>query len=75
MEQFLALYQTPEPQWLAIVAIHMEGDAGPWFQMFQKMNLLPNWQALVQAVEARFGPSPFDSPRAALFKLQQIDSV
>nr|KYP73578.1 hypothetical protein KK1_006221 [Cajanus cajan] len=74
-EQFFALYQTPEPQRLAIAAIHMEGDAGPWFQMLQKMNLLPNWQALVQAVEAHFGPSPFDSPRAALFKLQQIDSV
>ena len=75
VEQFFALYQTPDAQRLAIAAIHMDGDAGPWFQMLQRTNLLPNWQALVHAIEAHFGPSPFDSPRAALFKLQQTDFV
>ncbi|XP_027343265.1 uncharacterized protein LOC113855835 [Abrus precatorius] len=43
--------------------------------MLQRTNLLPNWQAPVQAVEAHFGHSLFDSPRATLFKLQQVDSV
>jgi len=49
-EQFVALYQTPDAQQLAIAAIHMDGDAGPWFQMLQRTNLLPNWQALVHAI-------------------------
>jgi len=53
----------------------MEGDARPWFQMLQWSNLLLDCWALTQAMEAHFGLSPLDSPRAALFKLVQIESV
>jgi len=53
----------------------MEGEAGPWFQILQHNNLLLSWQALANAMEKHFRPSPFDSPRSTLFKLHQVDSI
>lgn len=47
----------------------------PWFQMLEKEGRITSWVALVEALEDRYGPSVFDSPKYALFKLTQENSM
>ncbi|XP_020233863.1 uncharacterized protein LOC109813966 [Cajanus cajan] len=74
-EQFFGYYSTPELQRLTIVAIHLEKDVVPWFQMMQKNNPFQSWEGFTKALELEFGPSPYECPRSALFKLSQLGSV
>jgi len=74
-EQYFAYYHTPDVDRLTIASVNFEGVVIPWFQLLQRANQLPTWTALVTAIELQFGPSPFDSPRARLFKLSQTSSV
>ena len=43
--------------------------------MLEKSNQVPNWLALCTAIQVQFGPSPFDNPKADLFKLTQTSTV
>ncbi|QHN82893.1 hypothetical protein S245_071022 [Arachis hypogaea] len=45
------------------------------FQMMQRNQSFTTWFELKRAVEIEFGPSMFDCPQAALFKLTQQESV
>ncbi|WVY96659.1 hypothetical protein V8G54_028810 [Vigna mungo] len=47
----------------------------PWFQMLHRMAVVRTWSDLTRALESHFGPSPFDSPTAELFKLYQSGTV
>ena len=60
---------------LKIAAIHFDGSVVPWFQMLQKSRSLISWSALTKALEAAFGPSVFECPCCALFKLTQDSLV
>ncbi|XLU69090.1 hypothetical protein S245_028143, partial [Arachis hypogaea] len=53
----------------------MDGDAVPWYQMMQCANPFHSWPSLARALESEFGPSPFDCPRATLFKLSETTTV
>ncbi|XP_050907589.1 uncharacterized protein LOC127121009 [Lathyrus oleraceus] len=74
-EQFFEYYATPDPQRLTIAAIHMEKDVVPWFQMMARNNPFQSWAAFTRALELEFGPSPYESPSQALFKLTQSTSI
>jgi len=74
VEQYFDYYGTADEDRLTIVAIHMEQDVVPWFQMIQRTKPFMSWNALTRALETEFGPSPFDCPQASLFKLQQKGS-
>ena len=43
--------------------------------MLQKSHQLTTWASLASAIQDHFGPSHFESPRAQLFKLSQMNSV
>lgn len=47
----------------------------PWFQMLQKSGTITSWHTLAQAIELAYGPSIFECPQYALFKLSQIGFV
>ena len=70
-EFFFYYYGTADEDRLTIVAIHMEQDVVPWFQIIQRTNPFMSWNALTRALEIEFVPSPFDCPQATLFKLQK----
>jgi len=53
----------------------MDKEVIPWFQMVQKIEPFLSWLHLTQALETEFGPSPFECPQKALFKLQQTSTV
>lgn len=74
-EQFFDYYDISDSYRLKIDAIHFEGQVVPWFQMLQKSGTITSWNALAQAVELAYGPSVFQCPQYALFKLSQIGSV
>lgn len=74
-DQFFDYYATPDQDRLTIAAIHMVQSVVPWFQMLQRTKPFQSWSALSRAIELEFGPSAFDRPRAALFKLSQTGSL
>ncbi|WVZ24525.1 hypothetical protein V8G54_003069 [Vigna mungo] len=74
-EQFFNYYRTPDDQRLIIASIHLEKEVIPWFQMQNRANAFPSWVAFTRALETKFGPSPYECPRATLFKLSQTSSV
>jgi len=74
-EQFFTFYNTPEEQCLIIVAVHMEAEVIPWFQMMAKNSPFQSWIEFTQSLEMEFSPSPYECPRSTLFKLMQIGFV
>ncbi|WVY94508.1 hypothetical protein V8G54_033596 [Vigna mungo] len=74
-EQFFNYYRTPDDQRLIIASIHLEKEVIPWFQMQNRADAFPTWVAFTRALETEFGPSPYECPRATLFKLTQTSSV
>jgi hypothetical protein len=74
-EQFFDYHNTPDPDRLVIASVHLDQDVVPWFQMIQRSHPFRPWQEFTRALEMDFGPSAYDCPRAALFKLNQTNSV
>lgn len=58
-----------------MAAIHFDGPVVPWFQMLQKSGAVSSWNALAKAIESTYGPSVFECPSYALFKLLQENTV
>jgi hypothetical protein len=74
-EQFFDYHNTPDADQLVIASVHLDHDVVPWFQMIQRSHPFRSWQEFTRALEMDFGPSAYDCPRAALFKLTQTTSV
>ncbi|MCI12230.1 hypothetical protein A2U01_0033333, partial [Trifolium medium] len=74
-EQFFDYHNTPDEDRLIISSVHLDQDVVPWFQMIQRSNPFRSWQEFTSALEMDFGPSAYECPRAALFKLAQTNSV
>lgn len=74
-EQFFDYYDISDAYCLKVAAIHFDGLVVPWFQMLQKSGAVPSWNTLAKAIETTYGPSIFECPRYALFKLLQEGSV
>ncbi|MCH79797.1 Ty3/gypsy retrotransposon protein, partial [Trifolium medium] len=74
-EQFFDYHNTPDEDRLMISSVHLDHDVVPWFQMIQRSHPFRSWQEFTRALEMDFGPSAYDCPRAALFKLNQTNSV
>lgn len=74
-EQFFNYYSTPDQHRLTIAAVHMEKDVVPWFKMINRNHPFQSRVSFTRALEMEFGPSPYESPRASLFKLTQTNTV
>ncbi|MCI11643.1 hypothetical protein A2U01_0032745, partial [Trifolium medium] len=74
-EQFFDYHNTPDEDRLMISSVHLDHDVVPWFQMNQRSHPFRSWQEFTRALEMDFGPSAYESPREALFKLTQTHSV
>ncbi|XP_024979726.1 uncharacterized protein LOC112516745 [Cynara cardunculus var. scolymus] len=74
-EQFFDYYGTPDAQGITIAAVHLDKGVVPWFQIHTRGKPFITWASFRSALELEFGPSPFDCPRANLFKLTQSTTV
>ena len=73
--QFFEIYQIPKDQKVPLASVYFDPEVLPWYQMTRWNNLGFPWSLFSHALELEFGPSPFDCPRTALFKLIQQGSV
>lgn len=74
-KQFFKYCEISYPYRLDIASIHFDGPVVPWYQMLIKTRTITSWLAMVRALEEDYGPSTYESPEDALFKLTQQDSV
>nr|CAD1821649.1 unnamed protein product [Ananas comosus var. bracteatus] len=77
-EQFFEIDGTAEDAKVKLAAIHLEGRALQWHQIFMKSRLtrsIPTWEEYVSALNTRFGSDLFDDPMAELKSLRQLGSV
>ncbi|XP_061356960.1 uncharacterized protein LOC133301350 [Gastrolobium bilobum] len=73
--QFFDFHNTPQHQKLQITSFHMDGPALAWFQWMHSNYPFHDWNEFTQALEARFGDSPYTDHMGSLAKLQQTTSV
>jgi hypothetical protein len=57
-----------------MASFHMEGEALIWFQDADDASLFPTWEAFLQAMLTRFGPT-YDDPMESLMRLCQVSTV
>jgi len=74
-EQFFNYYHTPDEQRLIIVAVHLDKEVVPCFQMQSRDNAFPSWTTFTRVLKLEYGPSPYECARSDLFKLQQETMV
>ncbi|KAL0329017.1 UNVERIFIED_CONTAM: Retrovirus-related Pol polyprotein from transposon [Sesamum radiatum] len=69
---------TPSDAKVKLAAIHLEGRALHWHQVYMKSRLtkeVPNWEEYVRALYDRFGTQLHDDPMAALMNFKQVGTV
>ncbi|KAG8369325.1 hypothetical protein BUALT_Bualt15G0139500 [Buddleja alternifolia] len=77
-EQFFEVDETPSDAKVKLAAVHLEGKALQWHQIFMKSRLtreLPSWREYVKALSDRFGVLLYDDPMAELANLKQTGSI
>ncbi|KAG8384286.1 hypothetical protein BUALT_Bualt04G0102600 [Buddleja alternifolia] len=77
-EQFFEVDDTPPTAKVKLDAIHLEGKALQWHQMFMKGRLtrqVPNWEEYIRALSDRFGQLVYDDPMSELVNLKQVGNV
>jgi len=57
-----------------MASFHMEGEALTWFQDAEESGQFPTWDAFLQALLTRFGPT-YDDPMEALMRLRHSSTV
>ncbi|GJT91601.1 retrotransposon-related protein [Tanacetum coccineum] len=71
INEYFSLLETTPEQRLRIIGFIMEGDATDWYRWMTHNKLVTSWEDFLESVRSRFGPSKYDDPQGALFKLLQ----
>ncbi|KAG8391057.1 hypothetical protein BUALT_Bualt01G0148300 [Buddleja alternifolia] len=77
-EQYFKVDDTPFDAKVRLAAIHMEGRALQWHQLYMKARNsreLPRWEEYVKALQYRFDSLLFEDPMAELMNLRQTGTV
>ncbi|KAL0313875.1 UNVERIFIED_CONTAM: hypothetical protein Sangu_2231900 [Sesamum angustifolium] len=77
-EQFFEVDDTPSDAKVKLAAVHIEGRALQWHQVYMKSKLtreVPNWEEYVRALYDRFGTKLYDDPMAEFMNLKQVGTV
>lgn len=73
-EIFFEYDDTAEESKVKVLAIHLEGRALQWHQMYMKTRFspdIPEWEEYVRALRHRFGTSTYLDPLSELVSLRQ----
>lgn len=68
--RFFNFHNTAKEQRIQIASFYLDGPVLSWYGWMFYNNQLLSWTDFLHALEARFGPSCFDDPEGALFKLK-----
>lgn len=73
--KFFNFHNIAEEQRIQIASFYLDSPALSWYQWMFYNNQLTSWTNFVHALQIQFGPSHFDDPQGALFKLTQKITV
>lgn len=73
--QYFLYHQVPPSQQIFLAFFHMEDETLVWFQDASEASMFHSWEDFSQALQFRFGSSPYDDLMEALTKLTQVSSV
>lgn len=68
-------HQIPPGQRIFIASFHIDDDALIRFQDTSEVGVFHTWEEFVQAIQIRFGSSPYDDLMKALTMLKQVGIV
>ncbi|KAL0427507.1 UNVERIFIED_CONTAM: Transposon Ty3-G Gag-Pol polyprotein [Sesamum latifolium] len=77
-EQFFDIDETPFDAKVKLTAVHMEGKALQWHQVYMKSRLtreMPHWEEYVPALNDRFGTFLFEDPMSELMNLKYTGKI
>lgn len=77
-DQFFEIDETPSETKVRVAAMHLEGKALQWHQVFMKGRNSrdpPSWEEYVRALGSRFGDCLYDDPMGDLKSLKQNRTV
>ncbi|XP_073153183.1 uncharacterized protein [Henckelia pumila] len=60
---------------LQVVAFHMDGDAGSWYQWMDRNGALFTWEHFAKEIRSRFGSSVYEDPLGNIAKMMPTGSV
>lgn len=75
VNHFFTYHNIPTQNRLRLVSLHMEGKVLVWFQDLEQSGRISTWDAFVNALIIRFGPTTYDDPMEQVAKLTQKGSV
>lgn len=75
VDRFFTYHATPTDHKLQLASFYMTGPALQWFRWMYQAHQLCSWDQFVRDLELRFGPSTYQNPEVALYKLRQRSSV
>ncbi|XP_035549739.1 uncharacterized protein LOC118349426 [Juglans regia] len=75
VNQYFLFHQIPPGQRIFIASFHLDDEALIWFQDASEAGVFHSWDEFVQALQVRFGSSPYDDPMESLTRLKQVSSV
>jgi hypothetical protein len=74
VDYFLLVDLAPQ-HWVRMAAVHFEGAASQWLQVYRKKVRNPSWVQFVQAVEEKFGKDDYRKALTELLELKQENTV
>lgn len=69
------MHNTAEEQRLQIASFYLDGQVLSWYQWMFYNNQLNPWANFLHALQLHFGPTHFDDPGGAFFKLTQTSTI
>lgn len=75
ISHFFYFHNTAEEKWISIACFYLDGAALRWYQWIFYKSQLTSWINFLYALQLCFGPSQFNDPQGALFKLIQTATV
>ncbi|WVZ50933.1 LOW QUALITY PROTEIN: hypothetical protein U9M48_002138 [Paspalum notatum var. saurae] len=74
-EDYFNIFNIQEKMWVTAAALHMEGNAAQWFQVYKARQGVGMWAKFVEAVQAKFGVYDYQNAVTELLDLKQTGTV
>ena len=75
LEQYFEYNNVSPVHRVSLASFHLEGIALQWHRWMAKFQGPITWEELAKVILLRFGPTDFQDPSEALFRLRQTTSI
>ncbi|RRT59112.1 hypothetical protein B296_00038775 [Ensete ventricosum] len=74
-ERYFCYHKTPEASMVDIAAIHLEGEAIQWYDLYKHTHGVPTWRQFKSGLLLRFRPFEYENIDGQLAKIRQTSTV